>query len=176
MVGSVSADSVIRGAIDCPAIIGKLPAHGDFIARGIDYSAREPLDRWMSSWVELAREQLGNGFDEAYETAAPWLIEGPRCNAVLMPSVDAVGRVFPVLAVSDATCHIQAIYDALIEALGQGVTVDVLREALGRAGDDGEVSEQPESLGDWFLPDGAEKALPSPSEAPGWAQIRVHLA
>ncbi|MEM8725041.1 MAG: type VI secretion system-associated protein TagF, partial [Pseudomonadota bacterium] len=164
----MSADAVIRGAIDCPAIIGKLPAHGDFIARGVEYSVREPLDRWMSGWIELSRERLGDGFTEAYETAAPWLFEGTHTNAVLMPSVDAVGRIYPMLAVCDAACRTQVIYDTLIAALEQGMKGDALRDALTEAAAQTEESEPGDGSGDWFLPEGAEKVLPSPSEAPGW--------
>lgn len=174
MVGSMSPDAVTRSAIDYPAIIGKLPAHGDFIARGVEYSAREPLDRWMSNWVELAREKLGDAFNEAYETAAPWLFEGARSNAVLMPSVDAVGRIYPVLAVCDASCRTQVIYDTLIAALEKGMKGDALRDALTEAGAD--AAEASEASSDWFLPEGAEKVLPTPSDASGWYVIREYLA
>ncbi|MEM7666114.1 MAG: type VI secretion system-associated protein TagF [Pseudomonadota bacterium] len=170
----MSADAVTRSAIDCPAIIGKLPAHGDFIARGVEYSAREPLDRWMSNWVELARERLGDAFTEAYETAAPWLFEGARINAVLMPSIDAVGRIYPVLAVCDVACRTQAIYDTLVAALEQGMKGDALRDALAEAS--AGAAKPSEASADWFLPEGAEKVLPAPSDAPGWSAIREYFA
>ncbi len=175
MVGSVSADSVIGGRIQPPAIIGKLPGHGDFLARGVDYGLRESLDMWMSEWIELARKDLADRFEAAYESAAPWLFEGSSSNAVFMPSVDAVGRWFPILAVCSANVRIQDIYDTLIAALESAAKADALHEQLGALS--GDVSEDARNeSGDWFLPDGAEPTLPSPSDVPSWSEMREHFA
>ncbi|MEM8725046.1 MAG: type VI secretion system-associated protein TagF [Pseudomonadota bacterium] len=175
MVGAVSADVVSQSAIDPPAIIGKLPGHGDFLARRVDYVLREPLDRWMSDWIELARQELGDDFEAAYESAAPWLMESAAANAVLMPSVDAVGRLYPVLAVCSSSAWTQDIYDALIQALDQGMLVDDLCGRLGeldQKGGDRESTGKPE----WFLPEGAELVLPNPSVPSSWTSVREHFA
>ena len=174
MVGSVSADAVIQGSIDPPAIIGKLPGHGDFLARSVDYGLREPLDRWMSEWIELAREEQGGDFEAAYESAAPWLFEGSATNAVFMPSVDSVGRLFPILAICSASARTQDIYDLLIAALEGATKADALIEELGRLAEDGSVEQ--DSAADWFLPEGAERTLPSPSAAAGWPLIREYFS
>ena len=174
MVGAMPADALVRGSIDLPAIIGKLPGHGDFLARGVDYALREPLDRWMSAWIELARQELGEAFEDAYESAAPWLFESVRFNAVLMPSVDSVGRMFPILAASSARVRTQAIYDTLIAALESGTKADALRETLGGLPEEGIAAEENDPT--WFLPEGAEPSLPSPADAAGWPSIREHVA
>ena len=175
MVGSVSADSVIGGRIQPPAIIGKLPGHGDFLARGVDYGLRESLDMWMSEWIELARKDLTEDFEAAYESAAPWLFEGSLSNAVFMPSVDAVGRWFPILAVCSANVRTQDIYDTLIAALENAAKADALHEQL-RVLSGNETGVPASNSGDWFLPEGAEPTLPSPSDVSSWSAMREHFA
>jgi len=175
MVGSVSADAVIHGSIDPPAVIGKLPGHGDFLARRVDYGLREPLDRWMSDWIELAREERNEDFETAYENAAPWLFEGGATNAVFMPSVDSVGRLFPVLAICSASIRTQEIYDTLIAGLESAVKAD---ELIGQLDDlaDQEAVVESGGAADWFLPEGAEQNLPSPGDVASWPAIREHFA
>lgn len=175
MVGSVSANAVIQGTITPPAIIGKLPGHGDFLARSVDFGLREPLDLWMTEWIELGRAELGDGFEVAYESAAPWLFEGPTTNAVFMPSVDSVGRLFPVLAICRSSIRTQDIYDTLITALQNAAKADALVGQLGEI--TGKVADaKPGHAPDWFLPEGAEEVLPSPGATPSWPAIREHFA
>lgn len=81
-------------------MIGKLPSHGDFVARGIDARERDMLDRWLASSMETAREQLGEKFDETFDAAPPWRFawhEDGWTAGALVPSVDASGRRFPLL-------------------------------------------------------------------------------
>ncbi|MDJ0641995.1 MAG: type VI secretion system-associated protein TagF [Erythrobacter sp.] len=175
MVGTVSADAVNRSTIEPPAIIGKLPGHGDFLARGVDYALRERLDRWMSEWIELSRREMGPEFESGYASAAPWLMEGRTVSAVLMPSIDSVGRLFPVLALCASRVATQEIYDTLVSAVEQGFKIDVLHERLGNLEGNTMVSGG-SGKGGWFLPEGAEPVLPDPSDAPAWAAIREHFA
>lgn len=174
MVGAVSADIVTQDAIEPPALLGKLPAHGDFIARGIAHSARAPLDGWMSAWIELARERLEEQFEDAYFSAAPWLFEGQRHNAVLMPSLDSIGRLFPILALASSECRTQGVYDTLIAAIETGQSGDDLRSSLADLPPEG--GQASDAQGEWFLPDGADQVLPSPSDAAGWSDVREQLA
>lgn len=162
---------MIESTLEYPAIIGKLPAHGDFIARGVAYKARDGFDLWLSEWMELGREQHGGDFHAVYETAAPWLLESERCTAILMPSIDAVGRLYPILAISDPACLTQHLYDCLIDALQDGLSSDALRDRLRNIPRDGRGEARP----GWFLPEGAEKALPSPDEVSAWQLIEGEL-
>ena len=47
-----------------PILFGKLPAHGDFVARGIDAAGRAELDDWLSASLADARAALGEAFAE----------------------------------------------------------------------------------------------------------------
>ena len=178
MVVAVSADIVkpkpLGAGIELPAIIGKLPAHGDFIARGVFHSERERLDSWMAGWIDHARSELGDGFDDAYLSAPPWLFESERLTAVLIPSVDAVGRRFPALALADPNLRTQSVYDALVAALEEGQGSDELRATVSSL--ECGIPGEPMMTGEWFLPEGAQSQLPSPSDVDGWADVKEFLA
>lgn len=92
-------------------LFGKLPAHGDFVRRGLPPAFCDPLDAWLASGVVAAREALGGRFDDAWDAAPAWRFALPpgACGThaaagVLLCSRDAVGRRFPlvVAALGDA--------------------------------------------------------------------------
>lgn len=86
-----------------PGFHGKLPSRGDFVSRRLPRSFIEPWDQWLQQAVAASRQQLGDGWLDSYLTSPIWrfaLAEG-LCGAqamagVLMPSVDSVGRYFPM--------------------------------------------------------------------------------
>ena len=127
-------------------LFGKLPSHGDFVARGLDADARDAWDTWLSQGLAGARATLGDGFDTAYETAPPWrFVTGPgsfgpgwRAGA-LTPSVDSVGRRFPIVvatedlsaeqAANEGAALAQAMDDAIRDAFEQQLTADAALQA-----------------------------------------------
>jgi type VI secretion system protein ImpM len=82
---------------------GKIPALGDFVSRRLPIEFIEPWDNWLSEELFAAREKLGENWLESYLKAPIWrfalmpgaLDPGPWYG-VLMPSVDRVGRQFPL--------------------------------------------------------------------------------
>ncbi len=88
-------------------LLGKLPSHGDFLRRGLPPELANPLDAWLASAVGASREALGTAWLDAYLTAPVWRFAlaagscGPMAAAgIWLPSVDRVGRYFPLLAVA----------------------------------------------------------------------------
>ncbi len=87
---------------------GKVPTHGDFISRRLPRSFLEPWDRWLQGAIAASRQQLGEGWLEVYLVSPLWRfclspgLCGPELWAgIVMPSVDRVGRYFPLcIAVS----------------------------------------------------------------------------
>ncbi len=83
---------------------GKLPAHGDFVRRGLPGRFCEPWDAWLRQGVAAARASLGEpGFEAAWDAAPAWRFLLPpgacgleRVAGVLLPSRDQVGRRFPL--------------------------------------------------------------------------------
>jgi type VI secretion system protein ImpM len=82
-------------------VFGKLPRHGDFIARGLTAEDRGAWDGWLSAALDRSREDLGESFEAAHEAAPPWRFVcepgefGPDVKAgALAPSIDSAGRRF----------------------------------------------------------------------------------
>lgn len=121
-------------------LFGKIPAHGDFISRGIAHDMHEALDDWLSTELARARSRFGD-FDMRYQTAAPWHFvdcdaHGAWSGGALCPSVDKVGRRFPILVAAPAAdgasaeMVAQAALELIFGTLGEGWDADQLRERL----------------------------------------------
>lgn len=82
---------------------GKLPCRGDFVQRRAPQPFVDVWDAWLQESLHASRELLGAHWLEIYLTSPVWrfvLSEG-ICGelpyaGVLMPSVDRVGRYFPL--------------------------------------------------------------------------------
>lgn len=90
---------------------GKLPARGDFVRAGLPRSFVEPWDTWLAAVLAGSRALLGESWLPAWLEAPVWRFSlapgtsGPDAVLGLMlPSVDRVGRYFPLTlaAVFDA--------------------------------------------------------------------------
>ena len=89
-----------------PFLFGKLPAHGDFVARGLSDAEQAAWDSWASAGLEQARDRLGDDFEDAHDSAPPWRFvsrgDGGWRAGSLACSVDSAGRRFVlVLGVAD---------------------------------------------------------------------------
>ena len=86
---------------------GKLPCRGDFMQRRVAPGFVDAWDAWLQEGLHASRHQLGSQWLEAYLTSPVWrfvLAEG-ICGqsayvGVMLPSVDRVGRYFPLTLVS----------------------------------------------------------------------------
>lgn len=103
-----------------PFLFGKLPAHGDFVTRGLVAPAERAWDEWASGEIDAARARLGETFDVAHDAAPPCgFIVGPgpfgegwRCGAAA-PSVDSAGRRFLLVAGIDGLTGPEAAFAGL---------------------------------------------------------------
>ena len=82
---------------------GKIPARGDFLRKGLSPGFIQPWDEWEQQFLLTGRETLSQRWQEAYFSAPIWRFAvkpglcGPSAAAgVIMPSVDSVGRQFPL--------------------------------------------------------------------------------
>lgn len=90
-----------------PGVYGKLPVRGDFIQRNVPREFLEPWDEWLQHCLTRSREQLEQEWLRYYLNSPLWRFAlGPNCcgasavTGVLMPSVDRVGRYFPLTLMS----------------------------------------------------------------------------
>lgn len=86
------------------ALYGKLPAKRDFIAEGVPRGFLDAFEPWLQGGLAASRLALGAEWQRIYYEAPLWRFHlGPgHCGRALlgaiMPSVDGVGRCFPLVA------------------------------------------------------------------------------
>ncbi len=86
-----------------PGFYGKLPVLGDFVSRRLPRDFIEPWDNWLQHSIAISKEELGEKWLEVYLTCPIWrfALTPGLCGksgwmGVVMPSVDRVGRYFPL--------------------------------------------------------------------------------
>lgn len=82
---------------------GKLASRGDFVSRGLPQSFIQPWDTWLAAGLHVSQKQLGEDWLNVYLVSPLWRFAlaagvcGPDAVVgVLMPSIDRVGRYFPL--------------------------------------------------------------------------------
>ncbi len=143
-------------------VFGKLPAHGDFVARGLSAGAHESWDHFLSASLAQAREALGENFETHYDSAPAWRFALADAVGAIAPSVDRAGRRFPLMlgrAGADSpetTSLAAACEDLLYRALGEAMSIDSVWDAVCAL----EVtpSDEPAPHG-WWIDGGAEAGI-----------------
>lgn len=125
-------------------LFGKLPTHGDFVARGLTMAEKSQLDRWLSGEMDLARARCGDDFEGRFDQAGPWCFAGPVQDGLwqggaLCPSIDSAGRRFPLFVacsgVAPAAAPSAAEYcvDVIFRAFEDRLTADDLCQNIAKA-------------------------------------------
>lgn len=131
---------------------GKMPSLGDFARCALSPAFIQTWDAWLQDMLIAGRNALGPRWQECYMTAPIWRFAlGPAlCGAhpvagVVMPSVDRVGRQFPLCIAAEATsqdwpgclpayCALEPAFsdleNAALAMLEDGATQQVLAERL----------------------------------------------
>ena len=83
---------------------GKVSTHGDFVTRRLPADMSAAWDGWLQQAIQASREQLGPQWLSHYLTSpvwrfaiAPGVLDAQGWGGVMMPSVDRVGRHFPLM-------------------------------------------------------------------------------
>ena len=86
-----------------PGFYGKMPSHGDFVSRRLARAFIDPWDDWLQRAMATSRQALGARWLELYLVSPIWrfVLSPSLCGAeaacgLVMPSVDRVGRHFPL--------------------------------------------------------------------------------
>lgn len=89
---------------DAPAWFGKLASLGDFATRRLPQDTARLVDAWLAQGVDTSRAQLGERWMNVYLTSplwrfawAPGVLDTSWWFGLVMPSVDNVGRYFPLI-------------------------------------------------------------------------------
>jgi type VI secretion system protein ImpM len=104
-----------RAAI--PGWYGKLPSLGDFAARRLPVEFVKAWDAWLQEVIPATRAALGEAWLDSYLTMPIWrfvflpgLVTPSGWAGVLMPSVDRVGRHFPLTVAVELPSHASAAH------------------------------------------------------------------
>ncbi len=88
---------------DAPGWFGKIPNLGDFASRRLSDEFILRWDGWLQESLAHTRSELGRAWSDAYLVApirrfwlGPDLLDRQAWAGLLMPSVDRVGRYFPL--------------------------------------------------------------------------------
>ncbi|WP_118136815.1 type VI secretion system-associated protein TagF [Oceanicella sp. SM1341] len=102
---------------------GKVPGAGDFLRRGLSPGFLQGWDRFAQGLLTTARAELGARWRGCYLAApiwrfalAPGLCGPAACAGVMMPSVDRVGRQFPLCLAAEGGGSLHAAWCAAAPA------------------------------------------------------------
>lgn len=137
-----------------PGFYGKLAVRGDFIHRGLSPAFIEAWDAWLAAGLEASRLQLGDAWLDAYLVSplwrfavAPGLLGPEAVCGVMMPSVDRVGRYFPLTIalalpldtdlghlISDSDDWFERAEGLLLSTLEEGADAQAFEQAVQALG------------------------------------------
>ena len=89
-------------------LYGKYPEKRDFIALNLPRPVLQPIENWIQSGLAASKEKLGRSWGDHYMIQPIWSfrlgsnITGVDCLGAMSPSVDGVGRTFPLVILSHA--------------------------------------------------------------------------
>jgi type VI secretion system protein ImpM len=97
---------------------GKVPTQGDFVSNGLKRGLADGLDRWLREAMQHSQRRLGRDWLDAFLVAPVWRMAltsgtlGPDpVIGLMMPSVDRIGRYFPLVIAAPLTGLAPDIYD-----------------------------------------------------------------
>lgn len=137
------------------ALFGKLPAKRDFVSRHVPAGFSTIVEPWLHEGIAISRNVMGEAWREAYLSAPIWRfwlppgLTGQGMIGALMPSVDGVGRYFPLVIMVAApagggfahpsydphAAWFDAVEGILLGALGEDVALNTVLAWMGRVRD-----------------------------------------
>ena len=107
----MSESTVSVGTLSRPTAswFGKLPSQGDFVGRRMPHAMVKCWDDWMRAGLDTLRNEAPSNWEQRFVHSPLWFFMSPAVVmgvpvvGVLAPSVDRVGRCYPisVMAVAD---------------------------------------------------------------------------
>ena len=104
-------------------LFGKLPSHGDFLRRRVPDAFVDAWDSWLRECLQASHTALGDRWLDLYLTSPAWrfICAAGTCGpdpviGLMVPSVDRVGRYFPLTLVATLPAEINPIIAATASA------------------------------------------------------------
>jgi type VI secretion system protein ImpM len=162
--------------MDAAGLFGKLPSRGDFVSRRLPREFIDVWDDWLRRAMAESRASLGDAWLDSYLTSPIWRFSimpgicGPGGYVgLMMPSIDKVGRYFPLTVAARLPDGTSALGSAIAAAAWFDESEKLL---LGQLEDDPpdfdvfdnqleELSRSMHPAGNLALPAASEAATPS---------------
>jgi type VI secretion system protein ImpM len=103
---------------------GKMPDQGDFVSRRLAHVFVQRWDEWLQQCLAHCRTALAADWEHLYRDAPVWrfLLAPGTCGApawagLVQPSVDRVGRYFPLTVAAELPSDVEVL-DTMIRASG----------------------------------------------------------
>ncbi|MGD1924295.1 MAG: type VI secretion system-associated protein TagF [Paracoccaceae bacterium] len=127
-------------------VFGKLPDQRDYVQHGMDPNLMAMVDPWIQQCLQNSQAQLGDAWLDLYLCAPIWRfwlgasVVGRTTLGAVMPSVDGVGRYFPLFMtwsgenrldapeINPQDTWFDAVEQALLSALAEDGTYPALLE------------------------------------------------
>lgn len=136
-----------------PGLYGKIPVRGDFVTRRLKTGFVDTWDKWLQKAITVSKAQLGDHWLDIYLTSPIWhfvlspgICGSPAWAGIMMPSVDKVGRYFPLTFAVPVEPN-RKLPDIFIDAADwfermEHLALSVLEENLDLEELDGKLQEQ----------------------------------
>ncbi len=137
-----------------PGFFGKVTSHGDFVGRRLEPSFQQGWDAWLQEGMQQSKKTLAERWAPTYLTSPIWRFALARgvCGenawvGLMMPSVDRVGRHFPLTLAAcidgdESLLDCMSLHDdwfkdleeLALSSLGEGFVLDGFDTALCNLG------------------------------------------
>jgi type VI secretion system protein ImpM len=151
---------------------GKIPGTGDFIARRIAPAFSEAWDRWLQASIAGSRERLGARWRDSFLSMPVWrfalspgVLTPSAWAGIMAPSVDAVGRYFPLAVASALPSASLDLVGTLIAAESwfdeiEAHALSAIAPAADTAAIDAAIAQKP-FRAEWLrVPEGRDDTVP----------------
>jgi type VI secretion system protein ImpM len=151
---------------------GKIPGTGDFIARRMPPSFSEAWDRWLQGAIAGSRDRLGGRWRDTFLSMPIWrfvlspgLLTQNAWAGIMVPSVDAVGRYFPLAVASALPSASLDVVGTLLAAEAwfdeiETIALTAIAPAANSAAIDAAIAQQPFRTQWLRYPEGRDDTVP----------------
>jgi type VI secretion system protein ImpM len=151
---------------------GKIPGTGDFIARRMPPSFSEAWDRWLQGAIAGSRDRLGGRWRDTFLSMPIWrfvlspgLLTQNAWAGIMVPSVDAVGRYFPLAVASALPSASLDVVGTLLAAEAwfdeiEAIALSAIAPAADSAAIDAAIVQQPFRTQWLRYPEGRDDTVP----------------
>jgi type VI secretion system protein ImpM len=151
---------------------GKIPGTGDFIARRLGAPFSETWHRWLQDSIAGSRERLGAHWRDTFLSMPVWrfvlspgVLSANAWAGIMAPSVDAVGRYFPLAIASALPSASLDLVHTLVAAQPwldelETLALSALAPAADTTGIDAAIAQRP-FRAEWLRhPEGRDDTVP----------------